>query len=152
MRWGSVALIVGVVALYLAATRPVPPPEGWSGDFRAALALATATNRSVLVAFHMNHCTPCVAMDRTVLRTDDVKKVLEHFVPLLVDVDRQRGLANRYGVFATPTYAVLNSRGALLAQCQGFQPVDEFVRFLRQASTLSSSVTESSGQPIPDAP
>ncbi len=135
-RWTTPFLGLLLAVLVYAATRPLPPLKGWMNDYGAALATATATDRRLLVAFHMRRCPPCVAMDRSVLGTGAVRLALEDYVPVRLNVDEQRELANRFQVVATPTYAVVDPRGGLIAVAEGFQPAADFVRFLTRAAVL----------------
>lgn len=136
-------LFVGVIYL---VTRPSAGPVGWADDYGAAMSEAVAGNKHVLVAFYMEGCPPCYAMDRTVLPSEAVTSALEQYVPVRLDVDRERELANRFQVIATPTFAVVDAQGRLVARTEGFLPVEEFVRFLGQARMKPA---EPSPQPLP---
>ena len=137
-RWGSVVLILAVVGLYILATRPAPPPEGWGTDFQAAILEAESTHRKVLVAFHMPGCPPCTVMNRTVLNREAVRHALGDYVPVQVDTTVHPELAARWGAYATPTYAVIDPDGRLVAKCEGPQSVEQFVRFLKRAANSPS--------------
>ena len=135
-RWGPALLLAGMAALYFVTTRPAPIPEGWGTDYGAAFAEAAAEDRKVLIAFYMQRCPPCTAMDRMVLSTSAVKSALAAYIPVRVDVDEQRELANRFEVLATPTYAVVDAEGGVLARCEGYQPVETFIKFLTRWSVM----------------
>lgn len=134
-RWGPTFLLLGVMALYLVATRSAPALEGWGTDFDTALAQAAASDRRVLVAFNMRGCPPCTMMDRMVLGKRAVRSALEGYVPVRVDVDQQRLLASRFQVFSTPTYAVIDRAGNLVARSEGYQSTNTFVKFLERGLT-----------------
>lgn len=134
-RWSPALLLTALAVLYFfVATRSTPVPEGWGSDFDAALAQAVVEDRNVVIAFNMQGCPPCRAMDSTVLPDPAVRSALEEYIPVRVDVDEQQELANRFGVQGTPTYAVVGSNGRLLTKCAGYQPVKTFVSFLEGAS------------------
>ncbi len=138
IRWGPIALVGGVLALYLLTSpRAAPLPEGWMVDYDEAVAEAVATDRHMLVAFNMKGCGPCTMMDRLVLPEPRIIAALQALVPLRVNVDRQWKIAERFHVRGTPTYAVIDVKGNVLDQCSGFQPVDRFLGFVRRGSTLS---------------
>ena len=138
-RWALRLLLVGLGVLYLFSNRPAPLLEGWKSDFGEALSEAAASNRHVLIAFSMPGCPPCVAMERTVLGTRAVRAALSDFVPARVDITGQPELANRFGVFATPTYAIVDFTGRLLAKSEGQQSIDEFLRFLSRGRDMTGS-------------
>jgi thioredoxin-related protein len=123
------------IVLVFVLNRPVPVPEGWHTDYAAAVEEASRTDRNLLVAFAMRGCAPCASMDRSVLPSAAVTSALDRFVPVHVDLVSQRSLADRYDVFAAPTYAVIDPQGELLARCEGYKSVDQFVAFLDSASS-----------------
>lgn len=134
-RWGPVLLVVAVLALYFVMTRPQPPLEGWHTDYEAALVEAGSSSRLVLVAFSLPGCAPCKAMERTVLNMGEVRSALERFVPVRVDLSQRLDVANRFAVFAAPTYIIIDAEGQLLGKREGPQTVEGFVAFLQEAST-----------------
>ena len=127
-----------LVALLFWLTRPAAPPAGWGDDYVAAVTEASSSDKHVLVAFYMRGCPPCHAMDRAVLPSKAVRAALVDYVPIRLDVDVERELANRFDVLATPTFAVIDGQGRLVARTEGYQPTDEFVRFLHRATLLAS--------------
>jgi thioredoxin-related protein len=144
-----VLIVVAFVAIYLVTTGPVPPPPGWGSDFEAAVADAEASERNLVIAFYLPGCPACVAMDRTVLGSEAVQDALKRFVPVRLDAGESFALAERLGVFGAPTYVVVDTRGALLAKCGGYQSVEAFIGFLDRAllpRARRAAVTEV-GQP-----
>ena len=151
-QWGPALLIVCVLAFYYVMTRPPPIPEGWGTDFDAAMAEAAATDKRLVVAFSMHGCAPCVAMDRSVLPDKRVREALEAFIPVRVEIDSQMDVAARFGIFGAPTYAVIDAAGSVLAGCEGYQPVDQFIKFLAYGLQAPSPDTAPAGPPPPDDP
>lgn len=141
-RFGPFIVLAILLAIYAArgsGNGPSAALAGWTGDFDAALLKAKPSESKLLVAFSMKGCPPCVAMDRMVLGTPPVKAALRSFVPVRIDVDEYPEIANRYSVFGTPTYAIVNAKGELLIKCEGYQPVSSFVTFLERGSALGGS-------------
>ncbi len=138
-RWRPLILIVAAVLLYLAVRRPATDLSDWGGDLDDALREASKGGHPVLVAFYMPGCVPCTVMDRTVLSDSHVKRALRDYVRVRLDATVQTDLARRYEVGATPTYAVVDSKGRLLSQREGTLTVKEFVQFLNRAARLLSS-------------
>ena len=131
---GPAILVAAVLGLYYVTMRPSEPLEGWQLDYASALTQAAGTDRKLVVAFHMEGCPPCRAMEQQVLASPSVREALEAFIPVRVDASRQRELANLFGIEGTPTYAIVDSSGRVLARCEGFQPVEAFVEFLKGGS------------------
>jgi thioredoxin-related protein len=151
-RWGPALLVICVLAFYYVMTRPPPIPEGWGTDFDAAMAEAAATDKRLVVAFSMHGCAPCVAMDRSVLPDKRVREALEAYIPVRVEIDRQMDVAARFGIFGAPTYAVIDAMGSVLAGCEGYQPVDQFIKFLAYGLEAEPPDTAPAGPPPPDDP
>ena len=144
---------MALAALYFfVATRSTPVLEGWGSDFDAAIVQAAVEKRNVVIAFNMQGCPACVAMDRTVLSNAAVRSALEGYIPVRVDIDEQRQLAYQFGVQGTPTYAVVDGDGRLLTTCTGYQPVKTFVRFLERASTEAGPDTAATAPHQPGGP
>ena len=148
--WTPVLFAAALVALYYVTTHTGSSLEGWSTDYTAAMARAASTDRMVLVAFYSEGCPSCTAMSRGVLNSRAVRKALAGFIPVKVNVACDRKLANSLGVVGTPTYAVLDGHGKLLAWCEGYQPVDQFVRFLKRASSPRPRGPSSVGPALPN--
>ena len=138
IRWKPTLVVGGVLLLYVLAMRPVPTPEGWGTDLDAAMSESAATGRNVLIAFYSPGCPPCAAMDRSVLNTDVVIEAMKDFAAVRVGLYDQLALAERVGATGTPTFAVIDPDGNLIASCVGYQPADRFVRFLQRSSTAES--------------
>ncbi|MCH9058936.1 MAG: thioredoxin family protein, partial [Planctomycetes bacterium] len=119
---------------YAFAARPVPGLVGWSEDFPAAMRLAGASHRNVLVVFQLPGCSPCRRMERSVLPDPKVTRALASLVPVHLDLSQTPQLSERYQVWGTPTYLLLDPQGRLLARDSGYRSVDEFVSFLSRAS------------------
>jgi len=145
-----VAVLACVIAVYSVTARSPGIPAGWETDYDAAMAVATAEDRDVVAAFHMRGCPPCALMDRMVLGSGTVRDALTGFVPVRVDVDQRPDLAARLGVFATPTYAVLDTNGKLIARCEGYQSKRAFVAFLEQAKAARRGLTPTAPLPTGD--
>ena len=137
IRWKPIALLAGIFGLYLLSIRPVPPPEGWAGDFDQAVIDAKATGKNLLVAFNMHGCAPCAMMDKQVMPEPRVRAAIASFVPVRVSLDRWTPIARRYNIVGAPTYLVIRADGTVVNQCSGFIPVEQFLEFLDQASTES---------------
>ena len=57
-------------------------------------------------------------------------EVRERFVPLRLELKRDRGAVRRFGLFWTPTLYVLDHSGAARADSVGFLPPEELLGFL----------------------
>ena len=113
-----------------------PPASAitWHTDAEAAFAEARRTGRPVLVDFAADWCPPCITMKHDVWPDPRVvAAVRDGYVPLLVDIDRQPALADRYRVSGIPTVKVLDENGAVLREAS-FLGASGMARFLTEGS------------------
>ncbi len=101
---------------YRAANTPAPPTSiEWRTDFDAALVEARRAQKLVLVDFSADWCPPCIAMKHDVWPDPAVERaVTRAYVPVLVDVDRNGTVPDRYGVQSIPTVLVLDHTGEVV--------------------------------------
>lgn len=129
----AIGLLICVAGAYIYASRPGPPLEGWAPDFAAAMQQAQAEHKNVLVVFHLPGCAPCRQMERSVLPDPKVTEALASLVPVRVDLSQAPELGERYQVWDTPAYLILDPQGRLVARDKGRRSVDQFVAFLSRA-------------------
>jgi thiol:disulfide interchange protein len=112
-----------------AASAEVP----WLTDYDAVLKLAKSTNKPIAMDFFATWCGPCRMMERDTFGDEKVQKRLADFVPLKVDVDRQRELAARYGIEGMPTTIAADANGKVLAKAVGYLAADRYLALLDSA-------------------
>ena len=125
----------GVVLL----NRPVPTNIAWGKDLSAALETARADHSAVFVAFVGQACPYCTRMDREVLSNPKVEESINRFVPVRLDLADAPEAAAQYDVYGIPAYRVITPDGEMIARTSGYQPVPQFMRFLRYADLALSA-------------
>jgi len=117
--------------------------DDWSTDYERALARAAREDKLVVVDFFAEWCGPCKMMDAQTFTDPRVRERLTDFVPLKIDVDRQRELATRFGIESLPTLAVLRPSGDPVIGGVGFHDVERFLALLDQAQERATAQTPS---------
>ena len=136
--WGLLFILVAVtaVSLLLRASRAdeiIP----WRPTYAAALDEAKASHKRALVYFTADWCGPCQNLKHTTWADKNVEAALRDYVPVKVDVDRERDLATKYRVDAVPTFVVLDPTGASVARWSGASPPAEFISELKKLGEAS---------------
>lgn len=138
-RWIWAGLVAAVLVIqwpmlkgFYYRTANNPPPASsieWRTDLDAALEEARRTQKLVFVDFSANWCPPCVAMKHDVWPDPAVERAMESYVPVLVDVDRDATVSERYGVHGIPAILVLEHTGRVVRRAS-FLSAAAMVRFL----------------------
>lgn len=141
-RWLWAGLFLAVLAVqwpalkgyYYRAAQVAPPPTSieWRTDLDAAVAEADRTGRRVLVDFTADWCPPCIAMKHDVWPDDAVERaVATGYVPVLIDIDSNYEVPDRFGVRGIPTVLVLDGAGGVVRR-GSFFTASSMVRFLAE--------------------
>ena len=125
-------VILGMVAVagVSALTQPkqVIP---WRTDWTAAQAEAQKTGKPLFAYFTAEWCGPCQSMKGTTWADADVETALRDFIPVKIDIDQHKDLAEAYAIDAVPTFAVLDEEGRVLKTTSGALRAADFIRWLK---------------------
>jgi YHS domain-containing protein/thiol-disulfide isomerase/thioredoxin len=120
----ALSLSLSVAALFMApaiASDPTPASV-WKTDFAAAEAEAKSLNCPLLVHFHAKWCGPCRQMEKEVLHSAPVLKIIDSgFVAVKVDVDRNPDVSTQFKIKNLPTDMILSPEGKVLVKSHGYQ-------------------------------
>ena len=105
-------------------------PIAWMSSLNKARDIAAKEKRPILVDFYAEWCGPCQEMLRTTYKDKAVVARSAKFVPVLIDVDKQSELAEKYGVQAIPTVVFLNAKGEVLQRESGYHTAREFLNIM----------------------
>jgi thiol:disulfide interchange protein DsbD len=76
------------------------PAIKWMHNIDEGLARAKREKKPVMVDFMAVWCPPCHAMEDTTFASPDVIRRASAFIPVRIDIDRQRAVAERYEALA----------------------------------------------------
>lgn len=119
-----------------------PQKIAWLTDYDKALQRAKKEGKFVVIDFFATWCGPCRMMERTTFVDERVQRRMMKFVPLKIDVDRQREIAAKYGIQGLPTTAVVGSDGKPIASAMGYLDADRFLEVLSRAKSNGQAQPE----------
>src|SRR5512143_792219 len=127
------ALITGGAAAVRAGDAKVHGSISWLESLPKAKTVAKKQKKVIMADFGAEWCGPCKKMLETTYREQDVVELSKKFVPLLVDADRQSGLAAKYDVDAVPTVIFMDAKGKVLLRSTGYQEKEEMLKLMNAA-------------------
>ncbi len=130
-------LIAATTAVLIANAERKPPsltqsasvgPIAWMDSLEAAKRTAAREQKLLFVDFSAAWCGPCQQMLRTTYRDERVTARMKSFVPVLIDVDKQPALAQKYDVSAIPAAVFLDAEGNVVQRAVGYHDAASFLK------------------------
>lgn len=123
----------------------------WHRDIKAAHKEAAAAGKPLLVVFGASWCTYCHKLERETLSEPEmVKYVTGNFVPVHLDFDKDRKVAEILEVEQLPACVVLSPDADLLGNLVGYMQEEEMRKSLDQSLKayrhLQAKVTQTGGR------
>jgi YHS domain-containing protein/thiol-disulfide isomerase/thioredoxin len=142
----SIAALVGArgVAGELTSTNV------WKSDFAAAETAAKSLNRPLVVHFHAKWCAPCRQMEREVLDTPAILKMLDAgFVAVKVDLDKNSKVSARFKIDKVPTDLILSPEGKVLYRNEGLVAASKYTAKLNHIDNQYAKAGKRLARPEP---
>jgi YHS domain-containing protein/thiol-disulfide isomerase/thioredoxin len=118
----SLCLLAAYGWVATVSAEELTPATVWMTSFAKAQAEAKRLHRPLVVHFHTATCPPCRKMEKEVLHTPQVLKLLDKgFIAVKVDLSKplSRKLQTQYRVEAMPTDMILDEDGKALVDKNG---------------------------------
>jgi len=130
-------MMATAILLCATVTLAAAPPAGdgikWTAELEEAIKLSQKYHVPVLVHFSSDHCPPCRLLEQRAFKSNDViKAVHDDYIPVLVNVDQYRQIAQKYKVEAWPTDILLNSDGEVMHKGVSPQDPNQYVAMLKK--------------------
>ena len=137
MRWcGVVVLIVLCIALIIPSVAGAPVQVRWY-SYNQGLALGKRLKKNILVHFNATWCFYCRKMAKETFQDGEVVSYIEkNFVPIMVDIDKEKRISSRYGVRAVPDTWFLTQAGKGIGHVPGMVQADRFLQLLKEAKAM----------------
>ena len=111
-------------------------PNGikWGNNLDSAFAIASKSNKLIMIDFMAEWCPPCKEMDKITFSNTNIIKKSNEFIPVRIDVDKQKdiaeeynGNARKYGGIGIPNILFLDKEKNIIRQIVGFHNVDQLM-------------------------
>jgi hypothetical protein len=104
----------------------------WFSDMDAALGQARQEGKGILLQFHRDECAGCKKMYASTYPDAEVQKELfTWFVPVRMDIIKDRAVRSQFSAYWTPSFYFLNTRGNVQYQQNGYLNPEDFRVLLR---------------------
>jgi thioredoxin-related protein len=105
-----------------------PVEVNWRHDYNAARKEAETKGLPIFLDFYTDHCVYCDKMDNTTYRDPKVLGLLNsRFIPLKIDGDRDKKLAEILGISQYPTMLLAGADGKIVDTMIGYMEVPKFL-------------------------
>jgi thioredoxin-like negative regulator of GroEL len=113
---------------------PLVPEVKWRHDYPAARKEALEKNLPLVIDFGTKNCFWCKKLDETTLRDPRIVATInERFVPLRVDAEQERQLAQFLRISSYPTVVLATPDGRIIGTLEGYHEVSPFHENLQRA-------------------
>ena len=106
----------------------------WENNLDSAFAIASNSNKLIMIDFMAEWCPPCQEMDKKTFSNTIIIKKSNEFIPVRIDVDKQQniakeynGNAKKYGGIGIPNILFLDKEKNVIHHIVGIQNVDELM-------------------------
>lgn len=104
----------------------------WINDLEEAKKLSLGTNKLMLVDFWASWCGPCRKMDQESWSDPEVQKLMANYIPVQVDIDRDRVNAAKYAVRGIPFVFIMDGNGEVVFKSMSYMPREEVLELLKK--------------------
>ena len=102
-------------------------------DLNKAIDYAHAENKSMMLLFTQKNCYYCDELnEKTLSNPEVISKLNEKYITVVIDINDQSKVADKYKVFGTPTIIFLDSNQKEIGKIEGYVDANEFLNTLKR--------------------
>lgn len=147
--YGAKRLWIGIVVVSLGTAAVAAGPKNgleWQKDIFAGHKESTRTGKPMLLVFGADWCVFCKKLEQTTLAEPEmVKYINSNFIPVHLDVDRDKKVASILQVKSLPCTVVLSPDADVLGRIEGFAKAPALYKQLAAAKKMQNGVSPASG-------
>jgi thioredoxin-related protein len=142
-------VLLGVCGAVAAAAGPKIGLD-WQSDIFAAHKVSMRDGKPMLLVFGADWCFFCKKLEQTTLAEPEmVRYINENFVPVHLDVDKDKKVASILEVKSLPCTVVLSPNADLLGRIEGFEKAPSLYRKLAAAKQQQARIAPASAAANP---
>lgn len=124
------------------ATAPHNPEITWNQDYADAVHEARRSNKDLVVLVSSKWCGYCRKMlQQTFPNPAVIETINEHFIPVLIDGDKQQELARKFKVDSFPTLLIVAPNLKISSRLTGFQSATQLNSHLQKFGKKSPATS-----------
>lgn len=112
--------------------------DKWLNSFEDAKKLAIVSDKLVLVDFWANWCGPCKIMDSESWSKEEVKLLMDNYIPVKIDIDTNKSLAQKYGVKGIPYIFIMDGNGMVIYNEMSYKRKSQVIALLKKYALNTS--------------
>lgn len=128
-----IAMAALTLVVCVSISNASPPKNGinWETDLLKARSKAMQTGRPILIVFGAEWCTFCKKMENTTFSEKEmVGAINERFVPVHLDFDKSKSIAQALEVKGIPSSIVISTDADVLSRKDGFAKSEDYYKVL----------------------
>ena len=109
----------------------------WGNNLDSAFAIASKSNKLIMIDFMAEWCPPCKEMDKNTFSNKNIIKKSNEFILVRIDVDKQQniaeeynGNARKYGGIGIPNILFIDKEKKIIHHVVGFHDVDQLMEIM----------------------
>lgn len=147
-RTAIAAAAAAIVSIIVGATQAddiIAKDINWASNLNSARTKALQHDRPILIVFGADWCTFCKQLEKkTLSHPQMVNYINQRFVPVHLDHDKEKRVAQILEVQSLPCSIILSPEADLLGTIKGYQTPGKYYQQLAEAEKLQARIRQAS--------
>lgn len=104
----------------------------WLTNLEEGKKIALSTNKLIIIDFWASWCGPCRRMDSESWSDPKIQQLMQAYVPVKIDIDRNRKDSMIYNVRSIPFVFIIDGNGEVIYKSLGYMNKEEIIKVLER--------------------